>query len=487
MKTDQKGFNYIGLTLVAFAIIMGILIFPLKLPKVEKLQRSAASGACTPEDVNNPNAPKVTAKGYTFSDETDSGSFEFTGDIEYRRVKKNVPIDEESFERAGLAIDIHWTKGPDVVASDNKRYRVYYPSKIVQDCGGATDASGNCQQDKVIQSGNISYSFPGADGQTSWVHFYKHGMVVLVHLNDDGSVEKEDGMSNNDQRTFWISDIYVDPSKEPLPEDVIKCKDIPTAPGVRGIRLNNSNKFASDSGSVNFDTVVEPMQDKSPDSEQLQLQWFQFAKSQEILSPWWTPHCKPAVYLYPQQKTEVNVKVAPLGHFTYTDPPYDLQNGWNVEANPDGVIRTLPPLPFTVYPYLYYEAAIRDNEIEKPTRGYVIKYENLPEFLSKILPNVGLNAKETADFKEYWEKTLPKQNYYFIGPVSRENLDHIEPLEVSPKPDSVLRISLYFEALDEFKVVLPPDTEGFERKGFSVVEWGGLVKLHKGTQFTCSQ
>jgi hypothetical protein len=197
---------------------------------------------------------------------------------------------------------------------------------------------------------------------------------------------------------------------------------------------------------------------------------------------WWSPECKPAVYLYPEEKTHVSVSVSPKGYLTYTDPVYPT-GGWKVEAYPDGTIVSNNKK----YDYLYYESKIRDSEIQKPTKGYVVKFEELPGLYSQILPQLGLNKKEVADFKDYWEKVLPKAPFYFVGVMTEKAIDAIEPLTISPKPRTIVRVRLYFEALEEKRVVEEPELKVQERSGFVVSEWGGIVKLHPGTEFSCSQ
>src|SRR3989338_11614927 len=83
-------------------------------------------------------------------------------------------------------------------------------------------------------------------------------------------------------------------------------------------------------------SVVVPEQNKSPEKDQLQLEWFLF-ESTGI----WGVHCKPAVYLYPKEKSLVNVRVYPKGELSYTDPPYDPESGWTVFANSLGTLSTI--------------------------------------------------------------------------------------------------------------------------------------------------
>ena len=46
-------------------------------------------------------------------------------------------------------------------------------------------------------------------------------------------------------------------------------------------------------------------------------------------------------------------------------------------------------------------------------------------------------------------------------------------LEITPTPDSVLRVFMAWQALEEPVEVEVQILEGFERTGFTVVEWGG--------------
>ncbi|MBP5431099.1 MAG: hypothetical protein J6Y81_02180 [Ruminococcus sp.] len=46
-------------------------------------------------------------------------------------------------------------------------------------------------------------------------------------------------------------------------------------------------------------------------------------------------------------------------------------------------------------------------------------------------------------------------------------------LNISPTPDSILRVFMAYVPLEEAIDVEPQQLETFERKGFTVVEWGG--------------
>lgn len=198
------------------------------------------------------------------------------------------------------------------------------------------------------------------------------------------------------------------------------------------------------------------------------------------LIPWFSPFCKPAIYLYPQEKSNVNVLIAPQGKLILTIPKYP-PGGWQVTAYPSGKIDHQN----STYEYLYYEAEIPDDKIPQPKEGFVVEYKNLSSFFNDALPKLGLNEKETAEFSSYWLKALPKSPYYYIGIVAQSTLNNIAPLTITPKPDNIIRVTLYFKALEQRGEVRSPQIVTPKRDGFTVVEWGGIFKTDKNHSFSC--
>jgi len=200
----------------------------------------------------------------------------------------------------------------------------------------------------------------------------------------------------------------------------------------------------------------------------LQLTALKFITTSEWT--WATPECKPALYLYPKEKTSLSVKLNPSGKLTYTNPVYG--DGWNsVTAYSDGKLfyegRT--------YPYLYYEAEI--EKIRTPKEGWVVRREELGRFFDKILPSLGLNRTEADEFKAYWIPVLGKAPYYFVGLIPQEEIERIEPISFSQKPDTFIRVRLFFEPLQARVPVPEPEIAPIPpRQGFTAVDWGGILK-----------
>jgi len=176
---------------------------------------------------------------------------------------------------------------------------------------------------------------------------------------------------------------------------------------------------------------------------------------------------KPVIYLYPEKTEKVSVKINPKGTMIESIPAYN--GGWNVVAEPNGLIDKK-------FDYLFYETNIPSAQVKEPFEGFVVEFENLEKFFDKILPQTGLNEKETFQFKEWWLSKLKPSKYYLIKLLERKTIDEIEEMQITPKPDTVIRIRFLFYPIESKIETIPPEISAPERKGFTVVEWGGLIE-----------
>lgn len=175
---------------------------------------------------------------------------------------------------------------------------------------------------------------------------------------------------------------------------------------------------------------------------------------------------KPVIYLYPQQKTDVSVQLQLNGKFTCTYPDYG--KGWNVTAYPGGKI--INKADQKEYSYLYWEGT--SNAKYDMSTGFVVKGSDTAKFLQEKLAYMGLTPKEYNEFIVYWLPRMQNNPYNLIAFQGSAYTDNAK-LNITPKPDSVLRIFMAYRPLKK-PVTLPEQTlPTFERKGFAVVEWGG--------------
>lgn len=175
---------------------------------------------------------------------------------------------------------------------------------------------------------------------------------------------------------------------------------------------------------------------------------------------------KPVIYLYPESETNVDVKLYYDGELTCTYPEYN--GGWSVLAKPDGTV--INKADGREYSYLFWEGK-SDTEYDM-TRGYVVKGEDTARFLQNTLSEMGMTAKEYNEFIVYWLPKMQENKYNLITFQTDRYTEHAV-LDITPKPDSVLRVFMAYKALNEPVDIEPLPIEPFKREGFTVVEWGG--------------
>ena len=174
---------------------------------------------------------------------------------------------------------------------------------------------------------------------------------------------------------------------------------------------------------------------------------------------------KPVIYLYPETETRVTVKLDLSGELTCTYPAYD--GGWVVTAAPDG---TLTDEHGQTYNYLYWEG--EGTEAYDFSKGFCVAGSDTAAFLEDALDRLGLTRREANEFLVYWLPRMQDNPYNLIA-FQQEAYTESAKLTVSPRPDSVLRVFMAWKPLAR-PVDVPAQTlPGFERRGFTLVEWGG--------------
>ncbi|OHT16532.1 hypothetical protein TRFO_13117 [Tritrichomonas foetus] len=204
----------------------------------------------------------------------------------------------------------------------------------------------------------------------------------------------------------------------------------------------------------------------------------------------------PIIYLYPDVEMGVDVSLKMNGIIQTIYPKCTSCNNrdecsWIVKAKPTGKLEMISSesTNYSVnqrnieYDYLFYEGIkpkLNLNELE----GFFVKKEETSSFLETKLHEIGLNDSEMNEFIVFWLPRLEKNDYNFICFYVNEKYSEISTLDVNPKPKSILRVFMVFKGyskeehknkLDsEFQFQLIPQTfPPFERKGFTIVEWGG--------------
>ena len=180
---------------------------------------------------------------------------------------------------------------------------------------------------------------------------------------------------------------------------------------------------------------------------------------------------KPNIYLYPIEKTQLTVKLKfPKGGKVIKSIP-EYGKSWNVSVSSNGLIND----SFT---YLFYESSQPD--IWQREYGWTIKVDELDLFFRKNLNDYGFKAHEIDDFIDYWIPRLKEYDYYLIYPQTNSIINKVIELNISKKPDNLLRLFYVIEGQKNTKVKLKnPIINHFKRKDFFVTEWGVILELDK--------
>lgn len=174
---------------------------------------------------------------------------------------------------------------------------------------------------------------------------------------------------------------------------------------------------------------------------------------------------KPVIYLYPEEKTDVSIKLNLNGKLTCTYPKYNTK--WNVTALPDG---TLKDKNNKEYNYLYWEG--ETNAKYDMSKGFCVKGEYTADFLENALEKLGLNRKEANEFIVYW-LPLMENNPYNIISFQTDAYTEAAQLNINPAPDTLIRVFMAWQSSNSFVEIPEQKLTALERNGFTVIEWGG--------------
>jgi hypothetical protein len=176
---------------------------------------------------------------------------------------------------------------------------------------------------------------------------------------------------------------------------------------------------------------------------------------------------KPIIYLYPEAPTRCSVKVTLNGELTCTYPAHG-EHGWqDFTAYPDGTL---------IFPdgkeyYALYWEGVQHTEWDF-SKGFCVRGEDTAAFLEWALTAQGLTAREANEFIVYWLPLMQENAYNVISFQTTAYTDGAM-LDITPAPDSLLRVFMAYYATDTAVDIEPQTFEGFDRHGFTVVEWGG--------------
>ena len=177
---------------------------------------------------------------------------------------------------------------------------------------------------------------------------------------------------------------------------------------------------------------------------------------------------KPIIYIYSPQTKKVSVRLGNPQYLSHTYPKYI--KGWNVTANPDGTL--IDNSTGRKLYALYWEGKSLPKDTSM-NEGFCIKGKDIIKFLEEKLEILGLNERETEEFIIYWLPKMENNNYNYIRFETIEEQNQAMPLNINPKPDSLIRIMMDWKGLNNRIEVKEQVLQSPKREGYTVVEWGG--------------
>ena len=205
---------------------------------------------------------------------------------------------------------------------------------------------------------------------------------------------------------------------------------------------------------------------------------------------------KPLVYFYPKKTTEIKFGIRSPQKFLVLDP-LPANNNWNY---PEWSFSATPQSELTIVPdkanngaknydYIFYETDAPAEVFNRNYPGWQIPLSEFDTWMNKTLPELGLNEKETKDFYDFWSENLKEYapnlkeyKYLRITMMDYESLDELGKLEISPIPDTIIRVDFIIEPTNDdslASITQTPKISTPERKGFVVAEWGVFLKTDK--------
>jgi hypothetical protein len=178
---------------------------------------------------------------------------------------------------------------------------------------------------------------------------------------------------------------------------------------------------------------------------------------------------KPVIYLYPEETQDIDVFVE-VDEFTKTIPEHG-DDGWHVRSTPNSRIFNYDDRQS--YDYLFWEG--HDEDKVDAEKGFMVAREEVPTFLRSSLKDMGFTKREAHDFIEFWEPVMldNPEPYFFVSFVGTQDFNKVAPLTIFPKPDTLIRVFMYFDPVSAPYSVTEQELRPVERNGFTVFEWGG--------------
>jgi len=178
---------------------------------------------------------------------------------------------------------------------------------------------------------------------------------------------------------------------------------------------------------------------------------------------------KPIIYLYPTSEIQINVKLWTPENLSHTYPKYNSKKWRNVIAQPNWDLKDIDTWRKLYALYWEWKSKISTNFDE----WFVVAWEDIIPFLEEKLAILWLNERETEEFIVYWLPQMEGNEWNLIRFETIEEQNENMPLNITPTPDTVIRVMMDWKAINEPIDIPEQELVTPERNWFVVVEWWG--------------
>lgn len=191
------------------------------------------------------------------------------------------------------------------------------------------------------------------------------------------------------------------------------------------------------------------------------------ATNTDYNNPNWSTAWKPIMYIYPEEELDLTITFDKDVNLIHTYPKYE--NEWNIHVSSNGNIYDYKT--DRNYYALYWDE--KDYQEENFKDGFVVKGKDISKFFEEKLEILGFNEREVNEFIIYWMPKMEDNEYNLIRFRTTEEINKNMPIHFSVEPDTLIRVIMDYKKLDEYIEVEEQQLTKVERKGFTIVEWGG--------------
>lgn len=341
--------------------------------------------------------------------------------------------------------------------------------------------SDNCPNQLVFKGWGSSYGYNLKLFDVGYRHSFNsqfanniEGIVYPVSFFKDDQPKIDfgigGGISTNQQSSYGYGKLYIakDFSKKAIP-----TYDIGAAGYADFILGNKSQRFGIDivntfrisyrsKMKVIFGTSYETSENKWSLNAGLTIGIEKHRKPVIM-------HRKPVLYAYSFDSLPLQIKLNYRGDLTFVYP--EFESYWDITACPDGNI--VDNKTNRKYPYLFWEGEYEESYLSDIPKGFVVSKNDMISFFEEKLSLIGLNEKETTDFITFWVPILQEENY-IIKFYQQSACDELATYDLTVTPDTFLRLYVTFQPVAGLVQIEEQTLQPVERKGFTLVEWGGM-------------